>query len=155
MTVLSERIKKTAAAESTGCYHACMIVMRVTFSLIMLLMFSLPAQAADDAMAPPDATSSTATTAEQPDVIEKAPNMRDEMKAPDKDTAVDIRSYQRKDGATVTEYGQRGHVFKIKVQPAGGLPAYYLYRDPTGNFVRRLPGGAKEITPPSWILKEF
>jgi len=66
---------------------------------------------------------------------------------------VDIRSYQRKDGAKVTEYGPRGHVFKIKVEPAGGLPAYYLYPNAKGKFQRRHVDGS--VTPANWILKKF
>ena len=146
--------KKTAAGQPCGCYHACMIMMRVIPSLMLALLLCSPAQAADDVMPPPQSIPAE-QQAEQPAVVESAPNMRDELQAPDDTTAVDIRSYQDKDGATITEYGVRGKVFKIKVQPVGGMPAYYLYRDPNGQFVRRLPGGATGITPPSWILKEF
>jgi len=153
--MVKEGVRKIAVLRSFGCYHACMNVMRVIPSLMLLLILSFPVLAADDVPPPPQADSSSAVTADQPDVLEKAPNMQDELQAPDGDTAVDIRSYQRKDGATITEYGTRGRVFKIKVQPTGDMPAYYLYPDASGQFVRRLPGGAKGITPPSWILKEF
>ncbi len=91
-------------------------------------------------------------TIETPD---EAPNLRDELQEPDKNTAVDIRSYKRSDGTQITEYGSNGKVFQIKVQPPGGLPAYYLYRKANGEFERRRISGAKPTIPPSWILKEF
>ncbi|MDX8405189.1 MAG: DUF2782 domain-containing protein [Mariprofundus sp.] len=123
-------------------------------ALILVLMLSLPA-CADDVLPPPAVAPTSASQTGQSEATESAPNINDEFRQPDGNTAVDIRSYQRKDGATITEYGVRGKVFKIKVQPAGGMPAYYLFPDQQGHFVRRLPGGAKGITPPSWILKEF
>lgn len=87
---------------------------------------------------------------------ESAPNLRDELGTTKSDSTIDVRSYQRKDGAEITEYAVRGRVYKIKVQPPGGLPAYYLYdRDGNGTFERRLPGGGKPLSPPSWVVKEF
>jgi len=132
-----------------------MNILRLVPSLILVCMLTAPAWAADDVLPPPTVTAESSTSASQSLPAERAPDMRDEMKKPDDTSAVDIRSYQRKDGATITEYGVRGRVFKIKVQPSNGMPAYYLYREPDGQFVRRLPGGAKGISPPNWILKEF
>jgi len=127
-------------------------------SSLFAALFLMPAllMAADDAMAPPKVTTpGLASPASVDEDSDAAANLHDELNAPDSDTAVDVRSYKRKDGTTITEYGPRGKVYQIKVQPPGGLPAYYLYRNPAGDFERRLPGGAKRIVPPSWILKEF
>ncbi|WP_238701281.1 DUF2782 domain-containing protein [Mariprofundus erugo] len=124
--------------------------------LLPLLALSSPVRAAEDVAPPPVVdTSAPAAITDQAVAAEKPASLKDELKAPDDTTAVDIRSYQGKDGVTVTEYASHGQVFKVKVQPAGGMPAYYLYREPNGQFVRRLPGGGTAIVPPSWILKEF
>jgi len=127
------------------------------YGLLVGLFFAPPLlMAADDAMAPPEVTTAGLAS---PDEVDEgsgtAASLHDELNAPDSDTAVDVRSYQRKDGTTITEYGPKGKVSHIKVQPPGGLPAYYLYRNAAGEFEERLPGGAKRIVPPSWILKEF
>jgi len=127
-------------------------------SSLLAALFLMPALliAADDAMAPPQVTTpGMAYSAGDDERSDPAANLHDELNAPDGDTAVDVRSYKRKDGTTITEYGPKGKVFQIKVQPPGGMPAYYLYRNAAGEFERRLPGGAKRIVPPSWILKEF
>ncbi|MFQ5345684.1 MAG: DUF2782 domain-containing protein [Mariprofundus sp.] len=89
------------------------------------------------------------------DAAETPPNLNDELSGSDADSSVDVRSYKRKDGATVTEYSLHGQVYEIKVQPVGGLPAYYLYRNKAGHFERRRPGSRPVVTPPSWILKQF
>jgi hypothetical protein len=110
---------------------------------------------AEHAVLPPPTVDESAA-GEATEIGGKAPNLQKELKSPEKEEAVDIRSYQRKDSATITEYSVRGRIFKIKVQPAGGLPAYYLYdSDGDGRFEKRLPGGMKRIAPPSWVLKEF
>lgn len=111
----------------------------------------------DTALPPPEVGVEAPVEPGQADAIrESAPNLRDELGASDNDSTIDVRSYQRKDGAEITEYAVRGRVYKIKVQPAGGLPAYYLYdRDGDGTFERRLPGGGKPLSPPSWVVKEF
>jgi len=79
--------------------------------------------------------------------------------APPKATAVgdgEIRSFTREDKAVVTEYAKHGHVYMIKVQPAGGLPPYYLEdSNGDGSFNQRLPGGYKRINPPMWVIKRF
>ncbi len=112
---------------------------------------------ADDIPPPPDtpATLQQERHAADP-VIEKAPDLQQEFKTPQAGDEVEVRSYQRKDGATITEYASHGRVFMIKVQPQGGLPAYYLYdSNGDGEFERRLPGGYKRISPPAWVLKRF
>jgi len=68
----------------------------------------------------------------------------------------EIRSYTREDKAKITEYSKHGHVYLIKVQPAGGLPPYYLEdSNGDGKFNQRLPGDYQRINPPMWIIKEF
>lgn len=123
-----------------------------------LSLAALPATApaADTIMAPPEVNADAEIGAKIPEAIEKEPDLNREFKAPEKDEEVEIHSYQRKDGAKITEYASHGHVFMIKVQPEGGLPAYYLYdSDGDGNFERRLPGGYKRISPPTWVIKRF
>ncbi len=127
-------------------------------SSLFAALFLMPAllMAADDAMAPPKVTTpGLASSLGDDERSDPAANLHDELNAPDSNRAVDVRSYKRKDGTTITEYGPKGNVFQIKVQPPGGMPAYYLYRNAAGEFERRLPGGAKGIVAPSWILKEF
>jgi len=78
--------------------------------------------------------------------------------APPKATSgdVEIRSFTREDKAIVTEYARHGHVYMIKVQPAGGLPPYYLEdSNGDGHFNQRLPGDYKRIQPPMWVIKRF
>jgi len=119
-----------------------------------LVLVPALAIAKTDAMAPPAVADRSGTPALADKVAgESAPNLNDALGSSDGDNSVDIRSYQRKDGAKVTEYGPRGHVFKIKVEPAGGLPAYYLYPNAKGKFQRRHVDGS--VTPANWILKKF
>ena len=141
----------------TTCMHTPPLSLPILFSLLSGLFF-MPAfaMAGDDAMAPPKViTSVPATLGSVAEESESSPNLHDELGAPDEGAAVDIRSYQRKDGTTVTEYGAKGQVTHVKVQPPGGLPAYYLYLNAEGQFERRLSGGGKRVIPPSWIIKEF
>lgn len=132
-------------------------VRRVPF-LILLAALLLPTQvlAEKEAMPPPTVQEGDNSPGA---MQESAPDLRDELKSTEGEGggySIDVRSYQRKDGATITEYSVRGRVYKIKVQPAGGLPAYYLYdREGNGNFEQRLPGGGKRLNPPTWVLKEF
>ncbi len=138
-------------------YSACM---RTPLIIPLILLLPVLAMAEPAVMPPPsdaagiDRSSDRATVAAD-EPRERSPNLRDELKAPGADSNVDVRSYKRKDGATVTEYAVHGEVYEIKVQPAGGMPAYYLYRNRSGHFERRRPGGKPMITPPSWVLKKF
>ncbi|MDQ6990110.1 MAG: DUF2782 domain-containing protein [Mariprofundaceae bacterium] len=84
-------------------------------------------------------------------------NLKKELAPPSATSGnAEIRSYTREDKAKITEYSKHGHVYLIKVQPANGLPAYYL-EDSTGDdtFNQSLPGGYQRINPPMWIIKEF
>lgn len=140
----------------TVCMHTSRLSLTVLFSLLCALLLAPKLLLADDAMAPPQVTTSgLASPATFEEGRESAPDLHDELNAPDGGSAVDVRSYKRKDGTRITEYGPKGRVTHIKVQPPGGLPAYYLYRNTAGTFERRLPGGAKAIAVPNWILKEF
>jgi len=84
-------------------------------------------------------------------------NLHKEL-APPKATSgdVEVRSFTREDKAVITEYARHGHVYRVKVQPAGGLPAYYL-EDSNGDgvFNHRLPGDYKRLNPPMWVIKRF
>ncbi|MDT8287880.1 MAG: DUF2782 domain-containing protein [Elusimicrobiales bacterium] len=128
------------------------ILSMICFAAIALP--AAPALAEKAVMPPPEERAPAADTPDQ--MQERAPDLREELKTPEGGYSIDVRSYQRRDGATITEYSVQGRVYKIKVQPAGGLPAYYLYdREGNGNFEQRLPGGAKRLVPPTWVLKEF
>jgi len=136
-------------------YSACMRPVLILSFYILLVSPSLVV-AENAALPPPTVNDSVSHAADDASpVTEVAPNLHDELKAPDADSNVDVRSYKRKDGATVTEYSLNGQIYQIKVQPTGGLPAYYLYINKAGHFERRRPGGAPFVTPPSWVLKEF
>jgi len=68
---------------------------------------------------------------------------------------VQVRAYQHQDGAVISEYRSHGHVWMIKVQPAGDFPAYYLYdRSGDGHFERRTAGN-EQVSPPMWIISQF
>jgi len=127
----------------------------LVFSLSLLLFSPTLSMAEGDVLPPPSVDTSDGQAADDASTDERAPNLTDELKAPDADSDVDVRSYKRKDGAKVTEYSLNGQIYEIKVQPVGGLPAYYLYRNKAGHFERRRPGGQPAVTPPSWILKKF
>jgi len=136
-------------------YSACMRYFLVP-TLCFLILSPLPAVAEDAVMPPPAVDQSSAVEADGTESgIESAPNLNDELNSSGDDSTVDIHSYQRKDGATITEYSVHGQIYEIKVQPVGGFPAYYLYRNRAGHFERRRPGGQPFVTPPTWILKKF
>jgi Protein of unknown function (DUF2782) len=79
-----------------------------------------------------------------------------ELAPPPEQEGVQIRSYQRSDGAGITEYSMHGKVYMIKVQPPDGMPAYFLYdSNGDGHFDRRLPGNYKFLSPPTWVIKRF
>ncbi len=133
--------------------------MRMMIFLAVLALSPLaPSQAlAEDAiLPPPEVEAAPQERGEVEEISPRQPDLNEQFRAPEKGDEVEVRSYQRKDGARITEYASHGHVFMIKVQPEGGLPAYYLYdSDGDGNFERRLPGGYKRISPPAWVIKRF
>lgn len=83
--------------------------------------------------------------------------LKEELSAPEGTAeGSEVRSYTRKDGAEISEYSVNGKVYMVRVQPGGGLPAYYLYdSDGDSVFERRLPGGYKRPSPPMWVIKKF
>lgn len=134
-------------------------MMRYVLLLTSLFMISSCATFVEDgaAPAPPDmAPAKVFIPTDEAATQESAPNLREELTAPDSGVAVDVRSYQRQDGATITEYAVNGRVYKIKVQPAGDFPAYYLY-DPNGDgkFEPQRHGMGPQLSPPTWVLQEF
>ncbi len=111
-------------------------------------------QAAESSVMPPPNEASAPQQGAHADTATTAkPSLREALK-PDDDAKIDIHSYQRKDGAVVTEYARGGRVFKIKVQPRAGR-AYYLYRQRDGSFARPARTGKQHVSPPTWIFKEF
>jgi len=143
-------------AGNDSCYTVCMNVMRFAFPLLFLNLLAVQAMAEDAVLPPPVVKQSAQAAPAAGEVQESAPDLRDELSMPDEKSAADVRSYKRDDGSTVTEYAVNGRVYKVKVQPAGGLPAYYLYdRDGDGVLEQRLPGGGKRNSVPTWVLKEF
>ncbi|MDT8375185.1 MAG: DUF2782 domain-containing protein [Mariprofundaceae bacterium] len=113
-------------------------------------------QAKDDVMPPPTTIhkgeSATGTVSG-----ETAPNLNEDLSAPEAvEGGAEVRAYTREDGAEVTEHSINGQVYMVRVQPAGGFPAYYLYdNDGDGVFERRLPGDYKRPSPPMWVIKKF
>jgi len=121
-------------------------------------MWTQIAHASDDVLPPPKhATASSEHTAAGSENLESSSNLTEALAPPKQDDGVDVRTYLREnDKAQITEYSSHGRVFRIKVQPAGGLPAYYLEDDDgDGTLNKRLPGGYKHINPPMWIIKRF
>ncbi len=133
--------------------------MRYVLLLVSLFVLSSCATFVEEgaAPAPPDtAPAKVFIPADEAATKESAPNLHKELGAPDSDVAVDVRSYQREDGATLTEYAVHGRVYKIKVQPAGDFPAYYLYdRNGDGSFEPQQHGMGPRLSPPTWVLQEF
>lgn len=138
-------------------YNQSMKHLLLPASGLLMLLMAGPGGAWADAAAlpPPTQAHDTPEARETVDAPEPETNLHKEFAAPDEED-VEIRSYQRRDGATVTEHAIHGRVYMIKVQPPGGLPAYYLYdSDGDGTFERRLPGNYKPISPPTWVIKRF
>ena len=127
-------------------------------SLSLGLLWTQLAQANDDLLAPPKYTT---TSNEHPEshaeALESNANLTEALAPPKQKDGVDVRTYLRNnDQAKITEYSMHGRVFRVKVQPSGGLPAYYLEDDDgDGTLNKRLPGGYKHISPPMWIIKRF
>lgn len=84
------------------------------------------------------------------------PALNKELSPPGGQQGVEIRSYRKPDGTEITQYRMHGRVYMIKVQPPNGLPPYYLYdSNGDGRFDRRLPGGYRRISPPTWVIHRF
>jgi hypothetical protein len=137
-------------------------IIRLTLlcSLSLGLIWAQFAHAGDDVSPPPK--HDTASAHEHAMATESADegsdfNLNKDLAPPKAGDGVDIRTYLREgDKAQITEYSSHGRVFLIKVQPLGGLPAYYLEDDDgDGTLNKRLPGGYKHISPPMWVIKRF
>jgi hypothetical protein len=124
---------------------------------IALLAYHTPALAHDDVLPPPTEVSTPSSHDDSADVGDTSTNLQKELAPPKQSDEVEVHSYVReRDKAKITEYSVRGKVFRIKVQPPGGLPAYYLEdSDGDGTFNKRLPGGYKRLNPPMWVIKQF
>ncbi len=127
----------------------------------LLLFASTPAAAAsidDDrpVMAPPSEIHEAPQAREAGSQTEEKLNLHEELRGPKSGEGVEVRSYKRKDGITIREYSMKGRVYMVRVDPGGGLPAYYLYdTNGDGIFDRRLPGRYKRISPPMWVIQRF
>ncbi|MDX8397109.1 MAG: DUF2782 domain-containing protein [Mariprofundaceae bacterium] len=112
--------------------------------------------AGDHVSPPPEPRQSSALplTDEEP---ERDSSLQKELAPPKEAGGIGVHSYVREsDKAEITEYSSHGRVFRVKVQPAGGFPAYYLEdSDGDGSFNKRLPGGNKRINPPMWVIQKF
>jgi len=126
--------------------------------LSLNLLWASSSYANDGVLPPPKHNISTTTNLRtDSDTLESPSNLTEALAPPKQSHGVDVRTYLReKDGAKITEYSSHGRIFSIKVQPAGGLPAYYLEDDNgDGTLNKRLPGGYKHMSPPMWIIKRF
>ncbi|RMH60718.1 MAG: DUF2782 domain-containing protein [Zetaproteobacteria bacterium] len=126
-------------------------------ALLLVLPLAIPCRLlAADAPPPPTTIHDQPQARETIEPEEHAPNLNREFEHLNDDERVQVHAYTRNDGARIEEYSIHGHVYMIKVQPAGGLPAYYLYdQDGDGTFDQRLPGGYKRPSPPMWVIKRF
>jgi hypothetical protein len=124
--------------------------------MISLSPFAVPAAiaASPEALPPPEHGGSPPPAADVGG--DNNAGMKKELSPPSTQKGVVIRSFKRSDGAEITEYRMHGRTYMIKVQPANGMPAYYLYdSNGDGQFDRRLPGGYKLMSPPTWVIKRF
>ncbi len=154
----------TTQARQTHITSAILASMKIITRFTLLCSLSLGlawmqlAHANDDVLPPPKhAATSDEHVATEPEDLESPSNLTKTLAPPTQHDGVDVRTYLREnDSAHITEYASHGHVFLIKVQPPGGLPAYYLEDDNgNGKFTKRLPGGYKHINPPMWVIKRF
>jgi len=122
---------------------------------LALVCFASPSFAADSSALPPPTSVQDAPEAVET-VPSKSPRTGGAASGPENTGDVELRVYRRDDGSIVEEHALHGRVYMIRVQPAGNLPAYYLYdSDGDGSFERRLPGDYKNISPPMWVIKRF
>lgn len=136
-------------------------IMRGGFQVFAVLACSfmpLSVWAGDDVLPPPTEHLQKAHTSGMDDMQQKssAATKLNRDLVPDDVDQIEVRSYEREDGSTVTEHAVHGRVYMIRVQPVEGLPAYYLYdTDGDGVMEKRLPGDYKRIVPPMWVIKKF
>jgi len=125
-------------------------------TLVAALTISPAAFAEADVLQPPTAIHDSDQARETVEAAGDKTDLNRELSAPDTIEGGEVHSYERKDGAEVTEYSVKGKVYMIRVQPGGDLPAYYLYdSNGDGVFEQRLPGGYKRPSPPMWVIKKF
>lgn len=156
----------TAQTRQTHIVSAILAAMQTIIRLTLLCSLSLGlvwaqfAHAGDTVSPPPKHDAASAhehAMAAEPSHEEGSFNLNKDLAPPKASDGVDVRTYLREnDKAQITEYSSHGRVFRIKVQPSGGLPAYYLEDDNgDGTFNKRIAGGYKRINPPMWIIKRF
>jgi len=148
---------QTASRSTAEGMYVYTTAMRILIFCALLLFFPLSILAARDApeLPPPTSVGDTPAARETVQPSDNDLDLHEELK-PSESGEVDIRVYQRKDGATVEEYSVHGRVYMIRVKPGGNIPAYYLYdNDGDGTLEKRLPGGYKPTTPPTWVIKKF
>jgi hypothetical protein len=109
------------------------------------------------AVEPPPTEIHDTTAAHETVNPEATQDLTEDLSEPENlEEGTEVHSYTRKDGAKITEHSVNGRVYMVRVQPGGGLPAYYLYdSDGDSVFERRLPGGYKRPSPPMWVIKKF
>lgn len=135
------------------------MLMRLLPMMLMALLL-LPWQPAGAADAPASAKKADSGIAgpgnETAKKTGKPEGLRERFRSAGQEGQVEVYSYRRKDGAKVEEYSVHGRVYMLKIQPVGGLPAYYLYdNDGDGVFERSIPGNYKPLSPPMWVIKRF
>jgi len=136
--------------------HAYTVFMKfLLLSFLLLIILPSAAFAAKVGELPPPTTVQDIPESQETVLSDNNASLNDELK-PGTGGAENLRVFRRKDGTVVEEYSIRGRVYMIRVKPPGNLPAYYLYDDEgNGKFERRLPGGYKRTTPPTWVIKRF
>jgi len=123
-----------------------------------MLLFAFAALAADrtPALPPPTEVQNTPEAQETVQPPNEKSDLQKEFAAPEQGKDVQVRVYKRKSGTIVEEYSVHGRVYMVHVKPAIGTPPYYLYdSNGDGVFERRLPGGYKHISPPTWVIQRF
>ncbi len=147
------------AAHCTGLSYNERMKYFVPLAALLLAGTAVNAAPMDDdrpVMAPPGEIHEAPQAGEAPPQVEETLNLREELRGPKTGEGVEVRSYKRKDGVTIREYSMKGRVYMVRVDPGGGLPAYYLYdTNGDGVFDRRLPGQYKRISPPMWVIQRF
>ena len=127
------------------------------FAAIVFFAATITASQVTDAVEPPPTEIHNTEAAVETVEGSNSTGLKEELSAPEGAVeGAEVHSYTRKDGAKITEHSVNGKVYMIRVEPGGGLPAYYLYdSDGDSVFERRLPGGYKRPSPPMWVIKKF